>query len=64
MTTSAAVESARANAYADLGDAWLRDQMARLRQAHLQLGQRWHLDVDALLARAARTAREAQPALI
>ena len=54
----------RTDTFADLGDAWLRDQMARLHQAHLQAGQRWRLDVDTLLARAARMAREAQPASI
>ena len=52
----------RTDTFADLGDAWLRDQMARLHQAHLQVGQRWHVDVGALLARAARRAREAHPA--
>jgi len=64
MTTYVSLGSARATAYANLGDAWLRDQTARLRQAHLQFGRRWHLDVNALLARAAHTARETQPASI
>ena len=45
--------------YADLGDAWVRDQTARVRQKHLQLGGHWRLDMQALLARAARLARGA-----
>jgi hypothetical protein len=64
MTTYASLGSARATAYADLGDAWLRNQTARLHQAHLQFGQRWQLDVNALLARAAHAPREPQPASI
>jgi hypothetical protein len=50
------------NAYADLGDAWRRHQTARLRQKHLQFGQHYRLDVDALLARMAGVSRTAQPA--
>jgi hypothetical protein len=38
MTFYATVELTRAIAYADLGDAWLRDPMARPGQAHLQFG--------------------------
>jgi len=45
--------------YADLGDAWVRDQTARFRQKHLQLGSHWRLDMQTLLARAARLARGA-----
>ena len=62
MTTNATVDSTRPIVHADLGDAWLRGQMARLHQAHLQFGRRWRLDVDALVARAAGMARAAQPA--
>jgi hypothetical protein len=35
--------------------------MARLRQVHLQVGQRWPLDVNALLARAAHRSLGTQP---
>ena len=49
------------NAYADLGDAWLSYQTARLHQKHLQFGRHFYLDVDALLNRAARIARAARP---
>lgn len=50
-------------AYADLGEAWVRHQTARLRQKHLQVGMRFRLDVDdvdALLERAAAHARNAR----
>ncbi|HSW04116.1 hypothetical protein [Aquabacterium sp.] len=50
----------RTDAYADLGDAWLRYQSARLHQRHLQFGQHCRLDADALLGRAARNARAAR----
>lgn len=50
-------------AYADLGDVWLRDQLARLTQKHLQFGGHYLMDADALLARLARTARAAQAAV-
>jgi hypothetical protein len=46
-----------ANAYADLGDAWVRQQAARIQQKHLQFGRRRQLDLDALLSRAAAVAR-------
>jgi len=49
------------NAYADLGDAWLSYQTARLHQKHVQSGWHFRLDVDALLDRAARMARAPQP---
>jgi hypothetical protein len=48
------------NAYADLGDVWLRDQSARLMQKHLQFGRHYRMDADALLARLACTARAAR----
>jgi hypothetical protein len=47
----------QAEVYADLGEAWMRDQTARLHQRHLQFGRHWPLDVSALLERAARCAR-------
>jgi hypothetical protein len=47
-------------AYADLGDVWLRDQTARLLQKHLQFGQHFRLDVDLLLTGRARAARAAR----
>jgi|GEM_PF-2868789 len=49
-------------AYADLGDVWLRDQLARLTQKHAQFGGHYRIEVDALLARLAKTAREAKAA--
>jgi hypothetical protein len=50
------------NTHADLGDAWLRHQTARLHQKHLQFGRHCRLDVDALLVRAAGGSRTARPA--
>jgi hypothetical protein len=51
----------RANTYADLGPVWLRYRSALLHQKQLQFGGRhYHLDVDGLLDRAARTARQAR----
>jgi len=52
----------RTSACADLGDAWLRYQTARIRQKHLQFGRHCRLDVDALLARAASVSRAARRA--
>jgi hypothetical protein len=49
------IEVARNNAYAHLGEAWLRHQSARILQRHLQYGQHCRLDLDALLAAAAGT---------
>lgn len=51
------IHPTRPGAYADLGDAWLRGQLARLTQKNLQFGGRYRIDADALLARSARTAR-------
>lgn len=50
-------------AYADLGDVWLRDQLARLTQKHQQFGRHYRIDTDALLARLACVARAAKPAV-
>jgi hypothetical protein len=47
-------------AYADLGEVWLRDQTARLLQKHLQFEHHWRLDFDSLLAQIARNARTAR----
>lgn len=55
------INETQSEAYADLGDIWLRDQSARLRQKHLQFGRHYRMDAKALLARnaqATRTARE------
>ena len=49
------IEVARNDAYAHLGEAWLRHQSARILQRHLQYGQHCRLDLDALLAAAAGT---------
>ncbi|MCJ0762522.1 hypothetical protein [Variovorax terrae] len=51
-------------AYADLGEIWLRDQLARLTQKHAQFGGHYRMDADALLARLARTARAAEAAAV
>jgi hypothetical protein len=51
------------DAYTDLGDIWLRDQLARLTQKHLQFGGHYRIDADALLARLACTARTAKAAI-
>jgi hypothetical protein len=50
------------SAYADLGDAWLRDQIARLTQKHAQFAEHYRIDADALLARWAHAARAARAA--
>jgi hypothetical protein len=44
-------------AYADLGDEWLRQQLAKLNQKHKQWERHFRVDVAALLANAARCAR-------
>ncbi|ABF12307.1 hypothetical protein ACUXAV_002264 [Cupriavidus metallidurans] len=49
-------------AFADRGDVWLRDQLARLTQKQAQFGSHHRFDADALLARSARIAREASAA--
>jgi hypothetical protein len=49
-------------AYSDLGDAWLRERIARLTQKHLQFGGHYRIDADALLSGWARTARAAKAA--
>ncbi|AIV49738.1 hypothetical protein X899_2944 [Burkholderia pseudomallei TSV 25] len=48
--------------YADLGDIWLRDQLARLTQKQAQFGGHYRLDADALLMRMASAARAAKTA--
>jgi len=50
------------NAYAELGDASIRYQIARIYQKYLQFGQHCRLDVDTLLARVAGASRMAEPA--
>jgi len=47
--------------YAHLGDAWLRDQKARILQRHLQFGRRLRINVDSLLLRAALLSRVEVP---
>ncbi|WP_063925992.1 hypothetical protein [Cupriavidus sp. IDO] len=51
------INELQSDAYADLGDIWLRDQSARLRQKHLQFGRHYRMDVEALLARNAQATR-------
>ena len=43
------LDLARNDSYAHLDDAWLRHQSARICQRHLQFGQHYRLDLDALL---------------
>jgi hypothetical protein len=50
----------RINAYADLGDVWLCDQTARVRQKELQFGRHFRLDLSAVLDRTAQIARAAR----
>ena len=52
----------KTDAYSDLGDVWLRNQLARLAQLHLQFGGHYRIDADSLLAGWARTARAAKAA--
>ena len=47
--------------YKDLGETWRCHQAARIVQRHIQFGQHWRLDLDALLAGVARTIRRANP---
>jgi hypothetical protein len=56
------IRSIQFGAYADLGDVWLRDRLARLAQRRLQFGRHHRIDADALLARWARTAGAAKAA--
>jgi hypothetical protein len=44
-------------AYADLGEEWLRQHLATLDRKHMQWGRHFRVDVAALLANAARSAR-------
>ena len=51
-------------AYADLGEAWVRYQSARIEQRYLQLGRHFRLDLNALLRRlaiAVRATRRIEP---
>lgn len=50
----------RPDAYADLGDVWLRDQQARLTQKRAQFGRHYRMDADALMAQLACIARAAK----
>jgi hypothetical protein len=47
-------------AFSDLGELWFRDQLARLVQKHLQVGQHCRMDTDGMLARLADRARAAK----
>ncbi|MGO4156105.1 hypothetical protein [Cupriavidus sp. YAF13] len=51
------INEVQPDAYADLGDIWLRDQSARLKQKYLQFGRHYRMDVEALLARNAQATR-------
>ena len=48
------------HAYADLGDAWLRYQTARIQQTHIQFGRHFRLDLDALVRQRATATRAAR----
>ena len=54
------VNASGANAYADLGYGWIRNQAALFRQKQVQLVRPFRVGVAALLARAAGVAREAR----
>ncbi|GAB7542574.1 hypothetical protein [Cupriavidus sp. 8B] len=56
------INEVHTDAYADLGDIWLRDQSARLKQKHLQFGRHYRMDFEALLARNAQAARTGRAA--
>ena len=43
--------------YSDLGDAWVRQQLDKIRQRHAQLGGHLPMDMSKLLEQAARLAR-------
>ncbi|MDB5875305.1 MAG: hypothetical protein JWQ07_4747 [Ramlibacter sp.] len=43
--------------YADLGETWVMQQLARIEQRATQFGRRFRPDIGALLARAARLRR-------
>jgi len=47
-------------AFSDLGELWFRDQLARLAQKHLQVGQHRRMDTEGMLARLADRARAAK----
>ena len=49
--------SSRLSSYSHRGDAWLRDQKARIMQRHLQFGRHVRIDIDSLLSRAAWLSR-------
>lgn len=49
-------------AYADLGEIWLRDQLARLTQKRAQFEGHYRIEADAVLARSACTARAVRAA--
>ncbi len=44
---------------ADLGAVWVRHQLARIHQKHVQFARHFRVDVAGLLMRATRLAREA-----
>lgn len=50
-------ETNRSSPYSHLGEVWLRGQIARILQRHLQFGRHLRLDVDSLLSRAAMLGR-------
>lgn len=51
------ISPSQTNAYADLGEVWLRDQLARLTQKHVQFGGHYPVNADALLGQLVAAAR-------
>lgn len=56
------IHLAQPGAFSDLGDVWLRNQIARLTQKHVQFGRHFRIDADALLAQSARSTRATKAA--
>lgn len=54
------ISPSQTNVYADLGEVWLRDQLARLTQKHVQFGGHYPVNADALLGQLAGAARGAR----
>jgi hypothetical protein len=54
------IRMAQSQDYADLGDAWFRNQLARISQVDQQSGRHYRVDADALLRRLADNATAAK----
>jgi hypothetical protein len=56
-----ATSTLRNTQYSDLGETWYGHQVARIVQRHLQFGQHGQLDLETLIAGAARTINRPSP---